>query len=101
MRRCKLVKCAKRGGNPCCADCDDKTCLNRCRNSPERCKCVSYLPPQRKAAYDHEAIYQLVLKGLTYDQVADRIGCAPSTVGKVAREYGLFRPGRGRRHGGN
>lgn len=101
MRRCKIYKCAKQG-DICCADCDSRTCLNRCLNNPERCGCV--LPPPKprgpREAYDHEEIYRLVLKGLTNDQVADLIGCAPSTVGKVARKYGLFRP-RGRQPNGH
>lgn len=101
MRRCcKIYKCAKQG-DICCADCDNRICLNRCLNSPERCGCV-LAPPEprrRRETYDHEAIYRLVLKGMTNDQVADIIGCAPSTVGKVAREHGIFRPRGGQKHG--
>lgn len=100
MTQCKIYKCPHREGRPCCAECG-QPCENVCHNHPDRCGCVLTGNRPGRLTYDHEAIYRLVLKGLTNDQVAAQIGCAPSTVGKVVRQYGIIRsrggPKRGRK----
>ena len=55
------------------------------------------------ALFDLEAegYFYTRLQNPTNDQVAAQIGCAPSTVGKVVRQYGIIRsrggPKRGRK----
>lgn len=40
-RRCQLGGCRHRRGDPCCADCDQPECKDRCLNDPTRCGQVS------------------------------------------------------------
>ena len=93
MTQCKIYRCRKRPGNPCCAECD-APCILRCANSPERCGCSQQHQPTRQTrrqTYDHDAIYRLILKGLTYGQVAAQLGCSLTTVYSVAKGHGIHR----------
>lgn len=95
MKRCKIAppRC-KQPGQPCCADCNDKTCRARCRNNPTRCGCWEEGPPPRPRGtrrgpprkVDTLKIAWLHGQGLTQKEIARRLGCHPHTVSNVLRE---------------
>lgn len=84
MSQCRIYSCRHRSGSPCCSDCDEPDCMDRCQNAPDRCKCWSnIIPPkhgQRRAVYDHQQIVSLRAAGLQVAEIADRVGCSIGTV---------------------
>lgn len=88
MRRCKTAppRC-QQPGKPCCADCPDKTCQDRCWNDPRRCGCWEDGPlPQKRergTRLDRAEIFRLHEKGLLHREIAARLGCSVSGVGRV------------------
>lgn len=49
MRQCRIAGSCKILYHPCCVDCKERACTNRCQNSPERCGCWDYFGPTQKA----------------------------------------------------
>ena len=91
MRRCKTAppRC-RQPGKPCCADCQDKTCQDRCWNDPKRCGCWDEGPlpkkRERETRLDRAEIYRLHGQGLLQREIAARLGCSNSSVSAVLRE---------------
>ena len=102
MIKCLIYSCSRVSGSPCRAYCDRREdCPDRCENHPDRCKCWRDLPADRRRAkprtlYDSRRIVALYHEGRSYDQIAEEVGCARSTVTLILRKAGaLSRRGRG------
>lgn len=88
MRRCKIPTGCKRLDTPCCVDCKDKTCLDRCQNQPQWCNCWKEDPPPRRGAprrLDWDKVRQLHEDGLSQRQIADQLDTWPQTVNRILR----------------
>lgn len=101
MRRCKIAPgVCTQSGKPCCIDCTDNICQNRCLNHPKRCGCwedSSELPPRKrglKPTLDRDEIVRLYKSGLLQYQIALRLGCSTSGVSKMLREMGVSSRGK-------
>ena len=91
MRQCKIYRCSKQPGAPCCIDCSEEDCAHRCLNHPERCSCwcdtIVRKQGQRKDVFDHHQIISLRASGMSVDDIADVVGCSRGTVlSHMARE---------------
>lgn len=102
MTKCLIYHCRTVYGDPCCTYCElQEGCPDRCRNHPDRCKVWRNEPGgQRRAKpytrYDSRQIVELYHEGLSYDQIAEEVGCGRSTVTLILRKAGeLSRKGRG------
>lgn len=90
MRQCKIASGCKLAHHPCCADCRDRTCDRRCWNSPDRCGCWVEDSPSRakvrQTKIDRQKLLRLHKQGLLQKEIAQRLGCSPSTVSAALRE---------------
>lgn len=88
---CKIVRCKRTEKYTCCADCTATDCEERCKNTPEKCGVCGVeqkrsRPGRRK--YDQVQILKLYRSGLSKVEVAERMGCAKSTVTAALKEAG-------------
>lgn len=96
MITCKIFHCRVMGDSICCAHCENRgKCLNRCENHPDRCGCWQDTEkPRRKAKphhrFDPEEIVTLYQQGQDCDQIAEKLGCARSTVILTLRKAGVL-----------
>lgn len=103
MRQCKIYSCRRYPDRRCCADCDDKTCLERCENHPDRCRCWrndSWPREVRtRVTKEEEAeIRRLLLEtNLSHSEIAKMTGRSKSRVCRVAQDYGIHRETGARR----
>lgn len=101
---CRIYHCRASGGK-CCAECDDRTCANRCLNHPDRCRCAVDGEPrkwgQRGAVVDVDRILMLGrTTAMTYGEIAAEVGCSVSTVQNYLNREGIRRYRGRREHGG-
>lgn len=100
MIQCTVYKCRFRSGRPCCTYCDEKNCLERCENHPDRCK-VWRDPVAQKAPMDTadeaEAV-RLALEGVPRPEIARRLDCSKQSVDRILQKHlGKQPPGAKRR----
>lgn len=97
MIRCRIYSCDKYKGRPCCKDCGDVRCQNRCENSPERCKCSyesqytvsEYSGPRPMSPKARRAlILELHRKGDPPKVIAEKADCSADHVRYLIRVYG-------------
>lgn len=102
MRQCKIASCCKLSHHPCCKDCKEHTCTNRCLNSPKRCGCwwesappheASPNPRKGKSKIDRQELLRLHDLGLLQREIAERVGCSASMVSATLRKMGVRRYG--------
>lgn len=90
MRRCKISphSCRHRRTTPCCKDCQEPDCENRCRNDPARCGCWEDKPPRQKRErkFDPLLVAWLRGQGLSQAQIAQWLGCNRKTVARILHE---------------
>lgn len=96
MKHCKTAPPACLWpSKPCCEDCPDKTCQNRCWNSPKRCGCWTEGPPPRKRGkgggryLDWDEIVRLRGQGLMIAQIAERMDCSIQAVSDALKKRGV------------
>lgn len=97
MRQCGIYSCRRYPGRRCCADCEDRTCLERCENHPDRCRCwqeVSEIRavPHRVTPEEEAEILRLLRDpSLSAREVMRRAGRSETLILRIAREHGLQR----------
>lgn len=98
MKRCNIPppSCRHPYMAPCCKDCAEKDCPNRCLNDPGRCSCWSDKPPRQKRErrIDSLQVVWLYSQGLTQQQIGDWLGCSRKTVAAILQEEGVGRHGK-------
>lgn len=102
MRLCSIAPttCRHRYSTPCCRDCREADCEGRCLNDPSRCGCWADKPPRQKmpdshrGKIDREQIYRLRQQGLSQREIAERVGCCPTTVSNALHERGISQYGK-------
>lgn len=97
MRRCNISppSCRHRFTAPCCKDCQETGCPNRCLNDPGICGCWRDGPPCQKRERKVNSLQAVWLheQGLTQSEIAKQLGCSRNTVGTILREMGVSRFG--------
>ena len=98
MRRCNIPPstCRHRYSSPCCKDCQEAYCENRCQNNPERCMCWADKPPRKKREHkvDSLRVAWYYTQGMNQEEIARRMGCHRHTVGTILHEMGVTRFGQ-------
>ena len=97
MRRCGIHKCLLVNDSRCCLDCNQLDCENRCKNHPDRCKCVRDAkkrnPGQgRPRKIDQDRVLALAKAGMSNYSIAIELECSHSWVVRVLRQLGYTRP---------
>lgn len=95
-RACKIFKCQRMGAWLCCHDCTERSCANRCQNSPDRCRCcdeagIVESPVRKNTLFDYDQIIDLAKQGMKSKDIAAKIGCSPGTVSRVLLAAGIRR----------
>lgn len=90
MRHCKIYFCDTADARLCCADCTAAACDNRCKNSPDRCRCVE-ADRDKRVKVDKGEVIRLAKHGYTNREIAEQLGCSSSHVSYITTRAGLRR----------